>query len=567
MIKTVRNNDCSNNNPKLWKSSFGRKNTIILIIALILLATSVTGANSATGIFDIFGKVPIFAGNLDINVKNEAGHNQSGAKVVLYNFNWKYTPEKTTDTSGNVSWTDIDTGTYGYKVYYGSEFWGGGDAVVNTEATTTINFQKYTPYVYAVAISDINGIAKTMFEPGETVHVQVTLKNPDLVDYDTKATLRINMEKDSPYAFEETHGPVYTSAGGYAYYEWDWKIPIASGTYYINPLALTNISNNYILTDDTGWGWNFTKTAPSKGYGAWMYDGINHSYVTAIANYNSDIERQKCKCLSSNRIIYLFPYTGELNRTKLNLSYHTDRTQFYKEKLPTLKVYPMIDSSGSLSGLTQSQIVNLAINITGRLNSDKYADGLHLDIEPYDDSLITLVNEIRNRTNKPISVAISTTKFPPALFESADFVVLMNYGLSSGINSTPIADYSRIAIQRSRTFLWNATNSSGYAMIGVPAVATKNEWEYKINNTTHVTNYSNIKMEDYLTAALNAKDIGLNIGLKNSTEGNYVGISIWAIKNHPGETRYNEYVYPYNISDAAWSILKGNPPGPSFDGR
>ena len=166
MLKTVRINNCSNNDPKLWKSSFVRKNTIILIIALILLATSVTVANSATGIFEIFGKAPIFAGNLDIYVKNEADHNQSGAKVVLYNSNWKYTSEKTTDTSGNVLWTDIETGTYGYKVYYGSEFWGEGDAVVNTDATTTKNFQRNTPYVVAVAISDINGNVKTMFVPG-----------------------------------------------------------------------------------------------------------------------------------------------------------------------------------------------------------------------------------------------------------------------------------------------------------------------------------------------------------------------------------------------------------------
>jgi hypothetical protein len=555
MIKTVRNNDCGNNNPKLWKSSFGGKNTIILIIALILLATIVTGANSDTGIFDIFGKAPIFAGNLDINVKNAAGHNQSGAKVVLYNSNWKYTPEKTTDTSGNVSWTDIDTGTYGYKVYYGSEFWGGGDAVVNTDATTTINFQKYTPYVYAVAISDINGIAKTMFEPGETVHVNVTLNNPNSVDYDTKATLRINQEKDSPYTFENTTGPIHISAEGYANYEWDWKIPIASGTYYINPLALTNISNNYILTDDAGWKWKFTKTAPTKGYGTWMDKEKNDSYVTAIRNYNSDIERQKCKCLSSNRIIYLFPYTGELKITNLTLSYNPDRTEFYKLRLNELKVYPTIGSPGNLFGLKPDKIVNLAINISAKLNSDSNADGLHLDIEPYDDSLITLVNEIRNRTNKPISVAIGKIHFPPALFRSADFVVLMNYGLSSGPNSTPIEDYSSNATIRSQKFLRNATISRGYAMIGVPAVATKNEWEYKIKGSNQPIP-SDYTMEQYLQAALNANDMALNE--PDINVNNYVGISIWAIKDHPGETTDNYFVYPYNISDAAWSILKHN---------
>jgi hypothetical protein len=203
----------------------------------------------------------------------------------------------------------------------------------------------------------------------------------------------------------------------------------------------------------------------------------------------------------------------------------------------------------------------LAINISENLNNDSNADGLHLDIEPYNVSLITLVNEIRNRTNKPISVAISINQFPHALFTSADFVVLMNYGFSSGPNSTPIADYISNATRRSKKFLTNATDSRGYAMIGVPAVATKNEWNYTITDSNPIPNYSGITMEQYLTEALNAKDKALNENTVN--ESNYVGISIWAIKNHPGQRKTGEYVYPYNISDAAWKILKGNsPPGP-----
>jgi hypothetical protein len=538
MIKTVRINNCSNNNPKLWKSSFVRKIPIILIISLILLATSVTGANA-----------PHF-GNLDIYVINEKGGYQSGAKVELYNSTWVYIENKTTSSSGNVSWTGMKIGTYRYKVYYGSEFWGEGDAVVNTDATTTKNFQRNTPYVVAVAISDINGNIKTMFVPGENVIVNVTVNTIKWVNYDTKATLRIDQEKTIPYTFEETHGPVFTSAGGYAYFEWYWKIPIASGTYYINPLALTNISNNYILTDDAGWGWKFTKTAPSKGYGAWMDNAQSDSYVTTIINYNSDIERQKCKCLSSNRIIYLFPYTGELKINKIDISYHPDRTEFYKQKLPNLKVYPTI--GGSTDDLSDQTIVNLAINISAYLNSDSNADGLHLDIEPYNESLITLVNEIRNRTNKPISVAIGQLPFPPALFRSADFVVLMNYGFLPGI--TPIENYITTAKTRSRDFLSIAQSSNGYAMIGVPAVATKNEWEYKKLMGFDPPMPSGYTMEQYLQAALNAKDDAVN----ESNVKNYVGISIWAIKDHPGVTTDNYWVYPYNISDAAWSILKHN---------
>jgi hypothetical protein len=313
---------------------------------------------------------------------------------------------------------------------------------------------------------------------------------------------------------------------------------------------LTNISNNFSQTDDAGWGWNFTKTAPPKGYGTWIYNKTNYSYVKAIEKYNCQVSR-----ISPNKSIkYLFPYTGEV-KTILDISYNTTTTKFYKNALP-LYVYPMI--GGSIDNLSdQTSIVNLAINISAKLNNDSNADGLHLDIEPYNVSIITLVNEIRNRTNKPISVAISINQFPHALFTSADFVVLMNYGLSSGPNSTPIDVYSSIAKSRAKRFLKNATDSRGYTMIGVPAVATKNEWNITINTSFNPPEIkpSGITMEQYLTAALNATDVALIDSTVNVN--NYLGISIWAIKTHPGKRNNGEYVYPYNISDAAWGILKG----------
>jgi hypothetical protein len=94
-------------------------------------------------------------------------------------------------------------------------------------------------------------------------------------------------------------------------------------------------------------------------------------------------------------------------------------------------------------------------------------------------------------------------------------------------------------------------------MIGVPAKATKNEWEYKINETIGRINNSNppIPMEQYLTAALNATNLARN----TSNEQNYVGISIWNLKSTPGKTNTNETLFPYIISPAAWNILRENP--------
>lgn len=281
-----------------------------------------------------------------------------------------------------------------------------------------------------------------------------------------------------------------------------------------------------------------------KGYGMWLYGETNQSFVNDIKQYNND---------SINKIKYLFPYTGQVNLTTFNLTYNRTRTEFYKQsKIPGIKVYPMLDSVDNLDGLNDSEIVKLANNISAKLNSDGNADGLHLDIEPYDDSLIILVQAIRMRTCKPISVAIAKHDPPPALFQSVDFAVLMLYGFEK--NFTPLTNYSSIAKYKARDFLIIAQSSNGYAMIGVPAKATKNEWEYKINGTTGNRTNSSFYMEQYLAAALNATNMARNA----YNEQNYVGISIWNLKSTPGRNNNNETLFPYIISPAAWNILKNN---------
>jgi hypothetical protein len=280
-----------------------------------------------------------------------------------------------------------------------------------------------------------------------------------------------------------------------------------------------------------------------KGYGMWLYGDTNQSFVEYINAYNSN---------SINHIKYLFPHTGEVKLPTYNLSYNKTTTAFYKSNIPGIKVYPMLDSVKNLKELNDIEIVKLAQNISAKLNSDINADGLHLDIEPYNYSLIKLVQEIRKRTCKPISVAISKHDPPPALFQNVEFAVLMLYGFES--NVTPIFNYTRDAPHKAREFLSIAQSSNGYAMIGVPAKATKNEWEYKINVTIGRINNSNSTMEEYLRAALNATNMARN----ESNEQNYVGISIWNLKSTPGRNINNETLFPYIISPKAWEILMAN---------
>lgn len=266
-------------------------------------------------------------------------------------------------------------------------------------------------------------------------------------------------------------------------------------------------------------------------------------FVNDIKAYNNN---------SINHITYLFPHTGSVKLLKYNISYNRTVTAFYKSNIPEIKVYPMLDSEKNLINFSDIEIINLAKNISAQLNSDINADGLHLDIEPYDSSLIKLVDAIRIRTCKPISVAIAKHNPPSALFQSVNFVVLMLYGFESNI--TPIFNYTRDAPHKASEFLSIAQTSNGYAMIGVPAKATRNEWEYKINGTTGNITPSGFNMEQYLAEALSATNKARNA----SNEQNYVGISIWNLKSTPGINSNNEALFPYIISPNAWDILRTN---------
>jgi uncharacterized protein YqkB len=319
-------------------------------------------------------------------------------------------------------------------------------------------------------------------------------------------------------------------------------------------------------SQDTVYGVNTdkqTRSPPSKGNGVWIY-GKETSYISDIINHNS---------ISNNDIIYLFTNVGELNLNNLDTSYDTSTASFYKSQLSDLNIYPMVGSFVNLAGntwgengiinvrppLSQSQIETLANNIAIKINSDSNADGLHLDIEPYDDSLISLVKEIRKGTNKSISVAVEFSTPPSELFTETDFVVLMNYDLSD-IAPTNLNQYKSSATQRANEFLITAKNSKGFALIGIPVVASNHEWQYKISRTTGVNTQSGYTMEQYLTAALEANDNAIN----NYGESNYLGISVWSLMSSAGGTP-DYYVYPYEISDKAWSILNTNSTSFTYD--
>jgi hypothetical protein len=311
-----------------------------------------------------------------------------------------------------------------------------------------------------------------------------------------------------------------------------------TGTYEVKAIVYDTQNDG----DHVGYT-TWSVTTLTKGYGAWIY-GKESSYVTAISDYNGISS-------ANNKIKYLFCRVGGLDLSNQQVDgYDTSVTSFYKTNLPDCKVYPMLDASGNLSTLTPDEIDALAQRIADKINSDSNADGVHLDIEPYNDKLVDLVDKLNDKTSKPVTVAIGTASPKQELFTSASIVVLMNYDI--GTNPTL---YEVSAKQRANDFLAMATSAGGYGMIGLPAIATHHEYKHRINKSDGREEQSGYIMIDYLVHGIN----GVNDAVTDNDNEHYIGISIWSLINEPigiYDTGGWEY-YPYEITTDEWKLLEG----------
>jgi hypothetical protein len=216
-------------------------------------------------------------------------------------------------------------------------------------------------------------------------------------------------------------------------------------------------------------------TKVKKGYGAWLY-GKDKSFINLILNYNKLAAENK-------KINYIFCRVGGINLKNRAVSkYDGLITAYYKNNLPGCKIYPMLDASdkdGIFKAMTSEQLDTLAQSIAKIVDADLNADGIHLDIEPYNDKLISLIEKLSLRSKKPVTVAIGIPNPKEELFNHASFVVLMNYDLNPDL-----AKFERLSREHINTFLGLAKKAKGYGMIGIPAVATHREYEYRSNRMT-----------------------------------------------------------------------------------
>jgi hypothetical protein len=238
----------------------------------------------------------------------------------------------------------------------------------------------------------------------------------------------------------------------------------------------------------------------------------------------------------------------------------------------------MIDG-GDISGLSDSQLTTLASNIASIINDDQnqVADGWHLDVEPglgvwpytdHYDNLTALLIKLGTLTPKPISVAIGispggqTESIYNNLFQHSQFVVLMMYDYANDLSNEdcPIGsygtayDYFTKSLGNAQSFV-RFVDMFGYGMIGVPAIATHHEFEWREDSTGHINASTSESMLDYLSMSLNT----IAIAGAEFSHG-YVGLSLWTFIDEPvggfgGDCPY-EY-YPYEITQQEWIMLRG----------
>jgi len=201
---------------------------------------------------------PLSPGSLTVYVKNVNGNYVPGVRVVLYDVNWNKLGEQTTNSAGYVYWSSLADGTYYIEAYYRSpaalgyeEFWGGDQVTVS--GATTIYFTRHTQWTYQIKVNgQIIPGSNVEVNPGENIHVDVTVKNSESVAKDVMVTLILDRDKSSPWDLNQQRGPVNIASNNYGSFGWDYSTN-NYGSYWAYIVVYGYYNGRYIVTDQYNW--------------------------------------------------------------------------------------------------------------------------------------------------------------------------------------------------------------------------------------------------------------------------------------------------------------------------
>jgi len=208
-------------------------------------------------------------GDVAVTVKNYDGTSNplpgSNGNVKLYDNNWNYIAQATTNSNGVASFFNRPYGTYYIEAYhnpnsatiFGTEFWGNKSVSHNSSNTTTI-LQRCLPYCYDIKVFNNSNNAEITGQSvplGTSLKFKVYIKNPNTVSNNVKARIVVDRSQSASYDYDATSSAYMISGNnGTHIYEFTYT-PSSSGLYYRQIAAQTDVNNgNYSYTD--GWSWS-----------------------------------------------------------------------------------------------------------------------------------------------------------------------------------------------------------------------------------------------------------------------------------------------------------------------
>ena len=207
---------------------------------------------------------------LTANVKNTLGYSLPNCggriKVALFDEGYHFKESMDVPYSGGksscpVTFYGVTDGKYFIEVYQTpntglklSEFWG-ADGVTVSGSTTKKDFLRHTQWVSDVKINGESPGNEIKVNPGEKVHVDITVKNDDEGAFSKNVKVRLMLTNDrsaSSYDLDETHGPIAIDRNKEGYFGYDFK-PSEAGAYYFYCVVYGDYNNTYIVVDQHDW--------------------------------------------------------------------------------------------------------------------------------------------------------------------------------------------------------------------------------------------------------------------------------------------------------------------------
>jgi hypothetical protein len=299
-----------------------------------------------------------------------------------------------------------------------------------------------------------------------------------------------------------------------------------------------------------------------KGIGIWIYglDQKCEEYIRQINDYNA-------QALPRNKIRYIFLNKYGIRKSSSGLAINDgllDIERFKSQIDSNIIIQGMLSyspghlqstlESDPLRRLTRSESAGLGEQISRMVNNDQGVDGLHLDIEPYWDDHLFLMEQVRKGLEKPFSGGFNwkwVKAVNPRYEEVCDF---LDFVLYRAYNLSDIKKCED-TIELVKNYLDVVRRKQIPFLVGLSAIAFSyggpQSCEFQVDEKTGKKTCSGITIEEHLKVAIRLS----NELIRQANVANlYLGPSIYAFYPHK-KTNDGVSIYPCKISEQQFQLL------------